>query len=289
LRFSGARMVSHAPLPHEPANADGAGGARFVPNRSADIGTGAEPTQTRGLAERCELGQLALRRQGRFMIGGQVRKEQATFQEPLKMVERNTSPRPSPHFAPLTVRRGSPYAPQNAEREKRLPRPGKLATSDLSRLRRSMRGSFREILSMNRETPTVQSERGLSQTAARMLARALNLLRRVAWRSAASWDNSRSGAKAGSWPVSRSERNKELPMNPKMVRSGPDLNLSLFAARGRDVALPSSSKFDGTRRCPRRPAQGRRSARAVPKHLRCAAFRRRPSGPSLPGLPPPCP
>jgi hypothetical protein len=38
----------------------------------------------------------------------------------------------------------------------------------------------------NRETPTVQSERGLSQTAARMLARALNLPRRMAWRSAAS-------------------------------------------------------------------------------------------------------
>jgi hypothetical protein len=72
---------------------------------------------------------------------------------------------------------------------------------------------------MNRETPTVQSERGLSQTAARMLARALNLLRRVAWRSAASWDNSRSGAKAGSWPVSRSKRNKGLPMNRPERRS----------------------------------------------------------------------
>jgi hypothetical protein len=69
------------------------------------------------------------------------------------------------------------------------------------------------FLSMNRKTPTVQSERGLSQTAARMLARALNLPRRVAWRSAASWDNSRSGAKAGSWPVSRSDRNKEPSMN----------------------------------------------------------------------------
>jgi hypothetical protein len=118
-------------------------------------------------------------------------------------------------------------------------------------------------LSMNRETPTVQSERGLSQTAARMLARALNLLRRVAWRSAASWDNSRSGAKAGSWPVSRSERNKELPMNPKMVRSGPDLNLSLFAARGRDVAL----------RCPRRPAQRRAVATLAKFRNACAALR----------------
>jgi len=54
---------------------------------------------------------------------------------------------------------------------------------------------------MNRETPTVQSDRGLSQTAARMLAGALNLPTLVAWRSAASWDNSRSGAKAGSWLV----------------------------------------------------------------------------------------
>jgi len=62
-------------------------------------------------------------------------------------------------------------------------------------------------------------ERGLSQTAARMLARALNLPRGVAWRSAASWDNSRSGAKAGSWPVSRSKRNKELPMNRPERRS----------------------------------------------------------------------
>ena len=47
---------------HEPANADGVVGARFVPNRSADVGTGAEPTQRRGLAKRCELGQLSLRR-----------------------------------------------------------------------------------------------------------------------------------------------------------------------------------------------------------------------------------
>jgi hypothetical protein len=67
---------------HEPGNSDGAVGARFVPNRSADVGTGAEPTQTRGLAERCELGQLALRRQARFMAGEQVQKEQGNFQEP---------------------------------------------------------------------------------------------------------------------------------------------------------------------------------------------------------------
>jgi hypothetical protein len=39
------------------------------------------------------------------------------------MVQRNTSPRPSP------------YAPQNAEREKRLPRLGKLAKSDPRRFR----------------------------------------------------------------------------------------------------------------------------------------------------------
>jgi hypothetical protein len=43
------------------------------------------------------------------------------------------------------------------------------------------------FLPMNREMPTVQSEHGLSQTAARMLARALNLHRGVGWRSAASW------------------------------------------------------------------------------------------------------
>jgi hypothetical protein len=69
------------PTSHEPGNSDGAVGARFVPNRSADVGTGAEPTQTRGLAERCELGQLALRRQGRFRAGGQVQMEQATSHE----------------------------------------------------------------------------------------------------------------------------------------------------------------------------------------------------------------
>ena len=63
---------------------------------------------------------------------------------------------------------------------------------------------------MNRETPTVQSERGLSQTAARILARALNLPRDAAGWSAASWDNSRSCAQAGSSPVSRSEKNNEL-------------------------------------------------------------------------------
>jgi hypothetical protein len=51
------------------------------------------------------------------------------------LVERNTSPRPSPHFAPPT--------PQNAEREKRLPRFGKLATPDSSRFRGSMREFFR--------------------------------------------------------------------------------------------------------------------------------------------------
>jgi hypothetical protein len=57
-------------------------GARFVPNRSTAVGTGAEPTHTRGLAGRCELGQLALRRQGRFMAGEQVQKEQGAFHEP---------------------------------------------------------------------------------------------------------------------------------------------------------------------------------------------------------------
>ena len=67
---------------HEPANADGVVGARFVPNRSADAGTGAEPTQRRGLAKRCELGQLALRRHGRFMAGEQVQNEQGAFHEP---------------------------------------------------------------------------------------------------------------------------------------------------------------------------------------------------------------
>jgi hypothetical protein len=56
-------------------------GARFVPNRSADIGTGAEPAQRRGWVERCELGQLALVRPSRFIAGEQVRKEQRTLQE----------------------------------------------------------------------------------------------------------------------------------------------------------------------------------------------------------------
>ena len=81
-RRSPTRLVSvHGPnarpfgavgATHKHGNAAGAVGARFVPNRSADVGTGAEPTQTRGLAERCEpnlglaMGQLAFRRQGRF-------------------------------------------------------------------------------------------------------------------------------------------------------------------------------------------------------------------------------
>ena len=46
---------------------------------------------------------------------------------------------------------------------------------------------------MKWETPAVRPERGWSQTAARMLARALNLLKCMVWQSAASWDNSRSG------------------------------------------------------------------------------------------------
>ena len=145
--------------------------------------------------------------------------------------------------------------------------------------------------SVNRETPTGQPDRGLSQTAARMLSRALSRPRGVAWRSAASWDNSRSGAKADSWPVRRSERNKELslnrsaglrpgsfrftvpkrgflrpwelPTNPRLVGSTPERNLSLSAARGRDIVLPSSSDSDETRRCPRRPAQ--RRAVAMPR------------------------
>jgi len=170
--------------------------------------------------------------------------------------------------------------------------------------------------SVNRETPTGQPDRGLSQTAAHMLARALSRPRGVAWRSAASWDNSRSGAKADSWPVRGSEKNQELSLNrsaglrpgsfrftvpkrgflrlwelttnPRLVGSTPELHLSLSTARGRDIVL----------RCPRRPAQRRAVAmpREVPKRLRYAAFRRRPSGPSLPSSilypqpsPQPCP
>ena len=75
--FEAVRAFHEPPLFRPPQ-----AGARFVPNRSADAGTGAEPTQRRGLAERCELGQLALRRQGRFRAGGQVTKEQGTFHEP---------------------------------------------------------------------------------------------------------------------------------------------------------------------------------------------------------------
>ena len=54
-RFMAREQVQKEPGTfHEPRNSDLAVGARFVPNRSADVGTGAEPTQTRGLAERCE-------------------------------------------------------------------------------------------------------------------------------------------------------------------------------------------------------------------------------------------
>jgi hypothetical protein len=190
--FEAVRAFHEPPLFRPPQ-----AGARFVPNRSADAGTGAEPTQRRGLAERCELGQLALRRQGRFMAGEQVRKEQGTFHEP-----------------PLFGRRGL--------------------------------------------------ERGLSQTAARMLARALNLPRGVAWRSAASWDNSRSGAKAGSWPVSRSERNKQLPMSRlSSGRRRLERGLSQTAARmlaralnmHRSAGLRSGALVSGRRIEPgRRPA-----------------------------------
>ena len=41
-------------------------GPRFVPNRSAGIGTSAEPSMRRWLAERCELRQLALPGIGRW-------------------------------------------------------------------------------------------------------------------------------------------------------------------------------------------------------------------------------
>jgi hypothetical protein len=65
-QFQKEQGAFHEPPLFRPPQA----GARFVPNRSADVGTGAEPTQTRGLAERCEpnlglaMGQLALRRVG---------------------------------------------------------------------------------------------------------------------------------------------------------------------------------------------------------------------------------
>jgi hypothetical protein len=80
--MGGGQVTKEQGTFHAPGNADGAVRARFVPNRSADIGTGAEPTQTRGLAERCELGQLAPRHQGRSMAREQVQKEQGTFHEP---------------------------------------------------------------------------------------------------------------------------------------------------------------------------------------------------------------
>jgi hypothetical protein len=54
--MAGEQVRQEQGAPHEPGDADGAVGARFVPNRSADVGTGAEPPQRRGLAERCELG-----------------------------------------------------------------------------------------------------------------------------------------------------------------------------------------------------------------------------------------
>ena len=91
-----ARLFEAVGTSHEPGNADGAVGARFVPNRSADIGTGAEPTQRRGFAERCELRQLALRRQGKFMAGEQVQMEQEASHEPDYCGTKRLTPARSP-------------------------------------------------------------------------------------------------------------------------------------------------------------------------------------------------
>ena len=108
------------------------------------------------------------------------------------------------------------------------------------RLMVPMRGFLRPWeLSMNRPfSRRCRLERGLSQTAAWKLARVLNLPSRVAWRSAASWDNSRSAAKAGSLPLSRSERNRGLPMNQRessvanLPERGNHFSLSAFCGVG---------------------------------------------------------
>jgi hypothetical protein len=91
-----ARLFEAVGASHDPGNSDGAVGARFVPNRSADAGTGAEPTQRRGLAERCELRQLALRRQGKFMAGEQVQMEQEASHEPDYCGTKRLTPARSP-------------------------------------------------------------------------------------------------------------------------------------------------------------------------------------------------
>ena len=90
--FWGNRPERRSPIrrvgvrPQDRAGSEtGAPIARFVPNRSAGVGTSAEPPQRRGLAERCELGQLALRRQGRF---------RGSMRETLGEI----SPRPFPPF-----------------------------------------------------------------------------------------------------------------------------------------------------------------------------------------------
>jgi hypothetical protein len=109
------------------------------------------------------------------MGGGQVTKEQATSREPevgeTKHLTPALSPRRgrkgcrvranwqrwiqadsgvqcaksfgerSPRLAPLMVRRGSPHAPQNAEREERLPRLSQSASSDLGRSKGSARNA----------------------------------------------------------------------------------------------------------------------------------------------------
>ena len=203
----GRRNTSPRPS-HEPGNAHGAVGSRFVPNRSADVGTGAEPTHTRGLAEHCELGQLALRHQGRFMAGEQARKEQATSHEP-----GNADGAVGPRFVPnRSADVGTGAEPTHTRGLAEHCELGQLALRHLGRFMageqvRKEQATFHETGNV-----TVQSDRGLSQTATRMLAGALNLPRRAAWRSAASWDNSRSWAKEVSGAQCANRSGESLPI-----------------------------------------------------------------------------
>jgi len=66
-----------------------------------------------------ETRQFFLNRRGRGVFVMSRRGNNVSLPMNPKMVERGTSPRPSPHFAPPT--------PQNAEREKRSQRLGDMA------------------------------------------------------------------------------------------------------------------------------------------------------------------
>ena len=216
--FEAVRAFHEPPLFRPPQ-----AGARFVPNRSADAGTGAEPTQRRGLAERCELGQLALRRQSRFMAREQVRKEQATSHEPPLF----RPPQVGARFVSnrsADVGTGAEHAPERRSPIRRVgvrpqDRAGSETGAPIARFMAVSRSKRNKELSINHlSSGRRRLERGLSQTAARMLARALIMHRSTGLRSGALVSDRRiepgrrpALQSRGSWAVGRSQRTSDFP------------------------------------------------------------------------------